>query len=129
MARALGYATGQQVAFAKAADAWGNIASTMSQPGAAEELPADVVELAAEVEHFPRHLGIHSGGMVLCDRPVVEVCPVAWGRLQGREGATVRADVPIRSVLKWDTADCADAGLVTFELRVSSDERVRGKRG
>jgi error-prone DNA polymerase len=116
MAKALGYATGQQDAFAKAADAWGNIASTMSQPGAAEELPADVVELAAEVEHFPRHLGIHSGGMVLCDRPVVEVCPVEWGRFQGREGATVRADVPIRSVLQWDKDDCAAAGLVKFDL-------------
>ncbi len=116
MAKALGYATGQQDAFAKAADAWGNIASTMSQPGAAEELPVDVVELAAEVEHFPRHLGIHSGGMVLCDRPVVEVCPVEWGRFQGREGATVRADVPIRSVLQWDKDDCAAAGLVKFDL-------------
>ncbi|HAS10477.1 MAG TPA: error-prone DNA polymerase, partial [Acidimicrobiaceae bacterium] len=116
MAKALGYATGQQDAFAKAADAWGNIASTMSQPGAAEELPADVVELAAEVEHFPRHLGIHSGGMVLCDRPVVEVCPVEWGRFQGREGATVRSDVPIRSVLQWDKDDCAAAGLVKFDL-------------
>jgi error-prone DNA polymerase len=116
MAKALGYATGQQDAFAKAADAWGNIASTMSQPGAADELPADVVELAAEVEHFPRHLGIHSGGMVLCDRPVVEVCPVEWGRFQGREGATVRADVPIRSVLQWDKDDCAAAGLVKFDL-------------
>jgi error-prone DNA polymerase len=116
MAKALGYATGQQDAFAKVADAWGNIASTLSQPGAAEELPADVVELAAEVEHFPRHLGIHSGGMVLCDRPVVEVCPVEWGRFQGREGATVRADVPIRSVLQWDKDDCAAAGLVKFDL-------------
>ena len=31
----------------------------------------------------PRHLGIHSGGMVICDRPIVEVCPVEWARLTG----------------------------------------------
>ena len=116
MAKALGYATGQQDAFAKAADAWGNIASTMSQPGAAEELPDDVVAMAAEVEHFPRHLGVHSGGMVLCDRPVVEVCPVEWARFTGREGGTVRSDQPIRTVLQWDKDDCAAAGLVKFDL-------------
>jgi hypothetical protein len=43
-----------------------------------------VIELAAQVENFPRHLGIHSGGMVLCDRPVIEVCPVEWGRMADR---------------------------------------------
>jgi error-prone DNA polymerase len=62
------------------------------------------MELAAEVEHFPRHLGIHSGGMVLCDRPVVEVCPVEWARMEDR------------SVLQWDKDDCAAAGLVKFDL-------------
>ncbi len=60
--------------------------------------------LAHEVQHFPRHLGIHSGGMVLCDRPVAEVCPVEWARM---------AD---RTVLQWDKDDCAAAGLVKFDL-------------
>jgi error-prone DNA polymerase len=63
-----------------------------------------VQELAAELLGFPRHLGIHSGGMVICDRPVVEVCPVEWGRMPGR------------SVLQWDKDDCAAAGLVKFDL-------------
>ena len=67
-------------------------------------IPAPVLELAAEIEHFPRHLGIHSGGMVMCDRPVIEVCPVEWGQM---------AD---RSVLQWDKDDCAAAGLVKFDL-------------
>jgi error-prone DNA polymerase len=115
MAKALGYATGQQDAFAKSADAWGSVASSAAQPNI-DPLPDDVVAMAAEVEHFPRHLGVHSGGMVLCDRPVVEVCPVEWARFQGREGATVRADEPIRSVLQWDKDDCAAAGLVKFDL-------------
>jgi error-prone DNA polymerase len=115
MAKALGYATGQQDAFSKSADAWGSVASSAAQPNT-DPLPDDVVALAAEVEHFPRHLGVHSGGMVLCDRPVVEVCPVEWARFTGREGATVRSDVPIRSVLQWDKDDCAAAGLVKFDL-------------
>jgi error-prone DNA polymerase len=63
-----------------------------------------VLELAAEIEDAPRHLGIHSGGMVICDRPVIEVCPVEWGRMQDR------------SVLQWDKDDCAAAGLVKFDL-------------
>src|SRR5438045_6355722 len=42
--------------------------------------------------------------MVLCDRPVVEVCPVEWARMENR------------SVLQWDKDDCAAAGLVKFDL-------------
>ncbi len=117
MAKALGYATGQQDAFAKSSDGWGGVATTAADKAAGHnQLPDDVLDLAARVEHFPRHLGVHSGGMVLCDRPVVEVCPVEWARFQGREGATVRSDRPIRSVLQWDKDDCAAAGLVKFDL-------------
>ena len=68
------------------------------------DLPPLVRNLASELLDFPRHLGIHSGGMVICDRPVVEVCPVEWGRMPGR------------SVLQWDKDDCAAAGLVKFDL-------------
>src|SRR5205823_13640946 len=49
-------------------------------PGGA---PAAVKELAARMQRLPRHLGIHSGGMVICDRPVGEVCPVEWARMPG----------------------------------------------
>ena len=42
--------------------------------------------------------------MVICDRPVIEVCPVEWGRMEDR------------SVLQWDKDDCAAAGLVKFDL-------------
>ena len=71
---------------------------------ARDEVPPLVAELAAQVLNRPRHLGIHSAGMVLCDRPVVEVCPVEWGRMPGR------------SVLQWDKDDCAAIGLVKFDL-------------
>ncbi|MDG2217283.1 MAG: error-prone DNA polymerase [Acidimicrobiales bacterium] len=107
MAKALGYAQGQQDAFSTQVDRWRNVSDGMAKAGAVDSdtsIPLQVMELAAEVEHFPRHLGIHSGGMVMCDRPVIEVCPVEWGRM------------PNRSVLQWDKDDCAAAGLVKFDL-------------
>ena len=122
MARALGYAPGQQDAFAKNLSRWGGLADQdATSPGSqgsgtqgsgAQEpeqqgdsaIPADVIALAAELENSPRHLGIHSGGMVICDRPIIEVCPVEWARM---------AD---RSVLQWDKEDCAAVGLVKFDL-------------
>lgn len=75
-------------------------------PSAAEEgqIPGPVLDLADRMLRLPRHLGIHSGGMVMCDRPVIEVCPVEWARMEGR------------TVLQWDKEDCADAGLVKFDL-------------
>ncbi|MEP4650568.1 MAG: PHP domain-containing protein, partial [Ilumatobacter sp.] len=102
MAKALGYEPGQQDAWAKEVDAWGNVAATAEQPGCT--IPPTVLALAAEIEDAPRHLGIHSGGMVIADRPVVEVCPVEWGRMEKR------------SVLQWDKEDCAATGLVKFDL-------------
>ena len=69
-----------------------------------EDVPAAVAELARQMQRLPRHLGIHSGGMVICDRPVGEVCPVEWARMPGR------------TVLQWDKDDCAYAGLVKFDL-------------
>ena len=99
MARALGYAPGQQDAWSKQIEQWAPLADTVDH-----DIPEEVVQLATELMHFPRHLGIHSGGMVICDRPVAEVCPVEW------------ASFTDRSVLQWDKDDCAAAGLVKFDL-------------
>ena len=67
-------------------------------------MPPLALDLANQVLDFPRHLGIHSGGMVLADRPLIEFCPVEWARMENR------------SVLQWDKDDCASAGLVKFDL-------------
>ena len=101
MAKALGFSPGQQDAWSRQADPWGPL-----PPGGGDdhEVPEAVLDLAREVQQLPRHLGIHSGGMVICDRPIVEVCPVEWARM---------AD---RSVLQWDKDDCAVVGLVKFDL-------------
>ncbi|AWB81326.1 error-prone DNA polymerase [Corynebacterium yudongzhengii] len=86
--RALGYPRGVE-------DAW---SKGLSAP------PQDVAELAAQFERHPRHLGIHSGGMVICDRPIADVVPTEWARMEGR------------SVIQWDKDDAASAGLVKFDL-------------
>ena len=102
MAKALGFAPGQQDAWSKQVDGWGRVAKTAEQTD--HDIPAQVLDLAMQVEDFPRHLGIHSGGMVICDRPVIEVCPVEWARMENR------------SILQWDKDDCAATGLVKFDL-------------
>ncbi|MCM4081530.1 error-prone DNA polymerase [Paractinoplanes hotanensis] len=99
MAKAFGFSPGQQDAWSKQIDRWGSVATVD-----VEDIPAQVVEFANQVQDFPRHLGIHSGGMVICDRPIIEVCPVEWGRMPGR------------TVLQWDKDDCAVIELVKFDL-------------
>ncbi len=102
MGKALGFAQGQLDAWSKQVDGWGPLSATV---GTADcDIPPPVLELAGELQHAPRHLGIHSGGMVLCDRPVLEVCPVEWATMEDR------------SVLQWDKDDCAAAGLVKFDM-------------
>lgn len=100
MARALGYSQGQQDAWSKQLSHWGNLNDAVDVEG----IPEQVVDLAAQITNLPRHLGIHSGGMVICDRPIADVCPVEWARMPGR------------SVLQWDKDDCAAIGLVKFDL-------------
>ena len=43
-------------------------------------------------------------GAAICDRPIADVCPVEWARMENR------------SVLQWDKDDCAAIGLVKFDL-------------
>jgi error-prone DNA polymerase len=98
MARALGFSQGQQ-------DAWSKqIAHWNARPSDIEGIPEQVIDLATQIQNLPRHMGIHSGGMVICDRPIADVCPVEWARMENR------------SVLQWDKDDCAAIGLVKFDL-------------
>ncbi|MCZ7533344.1 MAG: error-prone DNA polymerase [Acidimicrobiia bacterium] len=63
-----------------------------------------IFDVCHRLDGFPRHLGIHSGGMVITRRPLWETTPLEWGRM---------AD---RSVLQWDKNDTAVMGLVKFDL-------------
>ncbi len=100
MAKALGYSQGQQDAWSKQIDRW----SSLPRDEATEDVPEPVLDLADQLLKAPRHLGIHSGGMVLTDRPVGEVCPIEHARMEDR------------TVLQWDKDDCAWMGLVKFDL-------------
>ena len=100
MAKAFGYSPGPAGRLEQADRPLGLRVATAD----VDDIPAQVVEFANELQTFPRHLGIHSGGMVICDRPVIEVCPVEWARM------------PDRTVLQWDKDDCAAVGLVKFDL-------------
>ena len=68
------------------------------------DAPKLVTKVASAMKHAPRHIGIHSGGMVLADRDLSQYCPIEWARMKGR------------TVLQWDKDDCARAGLVKFDL-------------
>ncbi|QAY58724.1 error-prone DNA polymerase [Microbacterium protaetiae] len=100
MARALGYSPGQQDAWSKQVERWGASLST----GDGHDIPDQVIEYAEELLKAPRHLGIHSGGMVLTERPVGEVVPIEHARMPGR------------TVIQWDKDDAAWMGLVKFDL-------------
>ncbi len=100
MARALGFSQGQQDAWSKQISRWNGLADSPD----VEDIPEQVIELAVEIHNLPRHMGIHSGGMVICDRPIADVCPVEWARMENR------------SVLQWDKDDCAAIGLVKFDM-------------
>jgi len=63
-----------------------------------------LMELCREIERFPRHLGIHNGGMVITARPLSEIVPI--------ENATM----PDRTVIQWDKDDAGDIGLVKIDL-------------
>jgi error-prone DNA polymerase len=100
MARALGFSQGQQDAWSKQISHWNGLADSPD----IEDIPPAVIDLANQIRNLPRHMGIHSGGMVICDRPIADVCPVEWARMENR------------SVLQWDKDDCAAIGLVKFDL-------------
>jgi len=61
-------------------------------------------ELCQRVQDLPRHLGQHSGGMVVCQGQLNSVVPL--------EPATM----PGRVVVQWDKEDCADMGIVKVDL-------------
>ena len=60
--------------------------------------------LWTEMQDLPRHLGQHSGGMVMCQGRLDDVVPLE------------NASMPGRVVVQWDKDDCADMGIVKVDL-------------
>ena len=98
-AKALGYSAGQQDAWSKQIDSWSG-----SVGGSDLGIPEPVTDLADQLIKSPRHLGIHSGGMILTERPIGEVCPIERARMEKR------------TILQWDKDACEYMGLVKFDL-------------
>jgi error-prone DNA polymerase len=57
-----------------------------------------------EIHHLPRHLGQHSGGMVIAQGRLDEIVPLEPAAMEGR------------TVIQWDKEDCADLGLIKVDL-------------
>ena len=78
----------------------------MEQAGIAREHPRSAVfgALYGAIHGLPRHLGQHSGGMVICQGQLDSVVPL--------EPATM----PGRVVVQWDKDDCADMGIIKVDL-------------
>jgi len=65
---------------------------------------ARYLDLCMRMQNLPRHLGQHSGGMVICAGKLNRVVPLE------------RASMPGRTVIQWDKEDCADMGLIKVDL-------------
>src|SRR5437867_1055342 len=113
--KALGFSLEQADKLSKCVGAWhfGEIRETIESMG--EQLaaigfdPADLrvqhfMRLQTQIQNLPRHLGQHSGGMVMARGRLDEVVPL--------EPATM----PGRVVIQWDKDDCADLGIIKVDL-------------
>jgi len=65
---------------------------------------AKYLELCMRIQDLPRHLGQHSGGLVICQGQLNCVVPLE------------RASMPGRTVVQWDKEDCADLGIIKVDL-------------
>src|SRR5881398_1858921 len=64
----------------------------------------EVARQILNIQDLPRHLGQHSGGMVICQGQLDSVVPLE------------QATMPGRTVVQWDKDDCADMGIVKVDL-------------
>ena len=79
----------------------GNVAPPSAVAGAMGEL---LLALCRRIDGFPRHMGIHSGGMVITRDPLVRVAPVEWATMKDR------------TIVQWDKDDLGDLGLIKIDL-------------
>jgi error-prone DNA polymerase len=71
----------------------------------AHHLPwQQLLDLCQQIDGFPRHLGIHNGGMIITGPPLVEMVP------------TEPATMPDRVVTQWDKDSLEDVGLVKIDI-------------
>ena len=83
-----------------------NSASGSADPGSPVSTPRTdpLVTLLHAVRGLPRHLGQHSGGMIISDRELDRIVPLE------------NASMPGRSIVQWDKDDCEDLGIIKVDL-------------
>ena len=115
VSKALGFSLEQADKLSKCISTYhfGEIRETMNEMG--QQLaqigfdPADLrvqhfMRLQLQIQNLPRHLGQHSGGMVMARGRLDEVVPLE------------PASMPGRVVIQWDKDDCADLGIIKVDL-------------
>ena len=82
------------------------LANKLAEVGMAGHEPRvrHFAELWRQMQDLPRHLGQHSGGMVVCQGDLSSVVPLE------------NASMPGRVVVQWDKEDCADMGIIKVDL-------------
>ena len=82
------------------------LARNMEAAGLSLDMPRvrAFAELWLAIQDLPRHLGQHSGGMVVSQGELDSVVPLE------------PASMPGRVVIQWDKDDCADMGIVKVDL-------------
>jgi error-prone DNA polymerase len=82
------------------------VGETLRQAGVDPAAPriAMLLSLVEAVRGLPRHLGQHSGGIVIAAGRLDEVVPIEPARMPGRR------------VVQWDKDDCADLGIIKIDL-------------
>ena len=82
------------------------LAKRLAEVGMAGDAPRvrHFAELWRQMQDLPRHLGQHSGGMVVCQGDLSSVVPLE------------HASMPGRVVVQWDKEDCADMGIIKVDL-------------
>ena len=78
----------------------------MESAGLPREHPraAAFASLYSQIHSLPRHLGQHSGGMIICQGKLDSIVPLE------------NASMPGRVVAQWDKDDCADLGIIKVDL-------------
>ena len=78
----------------------------MAQAGLPAEHPRapTFAALYEKIRGLPRHLGQHSGGMIICQDKLGAIVPLE------------NASMPNRSIAQWDKDDCADLGIIKVDL-------------
>jgi len=99
--KALGLSVGQVDQVVREFDAHETLAGATGASGAVAQR---LFAFCRRIDGFPRHMGIHSGGMVITRDPLIRVAPVEW--------ATMRD----RTIVQWDKDDLGDLGLIKIDL-------------